>query len=113
MDWMMTIALATLMVGLFTWLRRDMAVMRKELRGDMDAMRTELRGDMDAMRTELRSDMDATRTELRGDMDAMRTEFRDDISRLGKEVTKLRERMAHMEGLLDGLREAVAGRRAA
>ena len=69
MDWIGQIALATLIVGLFAWLRADLTSTRKELRGD--------------------------------------------ISLLGKEVGGLRERMAHMEGLLEGLREAVAGKRVA
>ena len=69
MDWIGQIALATLIVGLFAWLRADLTSTRKELRGD--------------------------------------------ISLLGREVAGLRERMAHMEGLLEGLRDAVAGKRAA
>ena len=63
------VVLATLLLGLFAWLRADLTSTRKELRGD--------------------------------------------ISLLGKEVAGLRERMAHMEGLLEGLRDAVAGKRAA
>ena len=46
--------------------------------------------------------------------------LRTDIAKLnaaledqGKQITALRERMAHLEGLLEGLREAISGRRAA
>jgi len=56
------LALATLMIGLFAWLRQDMGELRREI------------------------------AELRG------------------EIAELRERMARLEGLLDGLREAVAAR---
>ncbi len=80
MDWIGQIALATLIVGLFAWLRADLTSTRKELRGDIGKQGTQLRAD---------------------------------ISLLGKEVAGLRERMAHMEGLLEGLRDAVAGKRAA
>lgn len=80
MDWIGQIALATLVTGLFAWLRADLTSMRKELRADIQKQGTELRAD---------------------------------LSLLGKEVAKLRERMAHMEGLLEGLREAVAGKRVA
>jgi len=31
----------------------------------------------------------------------------------GREISQLRERMAHLEGLLEGLREAITGRRVA
>ena len=33
------------------------------------------------------------------------------FERVGKEMADLRERLARLEGLLDGLREAVGGRR--
>lgn len=66
---MQTGALATLMMGLFAWLRADSTATRKELRAD--------------------------------------------ISLLAKEIGVLRERMARMEGLLEGLREAITGKRVA
>ena len=56
------LALATLMIGLFAWLRQDMGELRRE------------------------------------------------IAELCGEIAELRERMARLEGLLDGLREAVAAR---
>ena len=37
--------------------------------------------------------------------------LRGDVQEHGKQLAQLRERMAKLEGLLDGLREAVAGRR--
>ena len=46
--------------------------------------------------------------------------LRTDIAKLnatledhGKQIAALRERMAHLEGFLEGLREAITGRRAA
>ena len=39
--------------------------------------------------------------------------LRQDIKDLRGEVGELRERMAHLEGLLEGLREAITGRAAA
>ena len=54
---------------------------------------------------------------LRGEI---RTELRDLRNRidaqgkeLGEQIGQLRERMAHLEGLLEGLREAITGKRAA
>lgn len=46
---------------------------------------------------------------LRADL----SELRKEVNELRKEVNGLRERMAHLEGLLEGLREALTGRRAA
>ena len=62
----------------------------------------QLRGDMNALRDELRCDMNALRDELRGEMNQIHAEF-----------DGLRERMAKLEGLLEGLREAISGRKAA
>ena len=43
----------------------------------------------------------------------IKREFKDEIGTLRAEVVMLRERMAHLEGLLEGLREAITNRRAA
>ena len=39
--------------------------------------------------------------------------LREEINNLREEINNLRERMAHLEGLLEGLREAITGRRVA
>ena len=56
----------------------------------------------------IRADVAALRKEMRSEF----SEVRGDISALSKEVAALRERMAHTDGLLEGLREVVAGRHA-
>ncbi len=42
---------------------------------------------------------------------ALFARLRGDVQEHGKQLAQLRERMAKLEGLLDGLREAVVGRR--
>ncbi len=49
-------------------------------------------------------------TWLRADQGAFRREVREELVKLNQGHADLRERMARLEGLLDGLREAVAGR---
>ena len=83
MDWATTVALATLMVGLCAWIRSDVAALRKEMRSEFSDVRREI------------------------------SDVRSEISALSKEVAALRERMAHTDGLLEGMREAVAGRQVA
>ena len=56
MDWIGQIALATLIVGLFAWLRADLTSTRKELRGDIGKQSTELRGDIQRQGAELRGE---------------------------------------------------------
>lgn len=61
----------------------------------------------------LRADVMGTRKELRAEMTEQGKALRSEISLLGQEVGRLRERMAHMEGLLEGLREAISGKQIA
>ena len=65
------------------------------------------------LRDEFRREMRAFRDETRGEMKAGREEFRGETSRIHAEVGGLRERMARLEGLLEGLREAITGRKVA
>ena len=50
---------------------------------------------------------------LRDEMRAQGKDLRERIVAQGKAINQLRERMAHLEGLLEGLREAITGRRLA
>ena len=50
----------------------------------------------------------ASNRQLRGEMNEMRGE----IKEIHGEISRLRERMAKLEGLLEGLCEAITGRRA-
>ena len=60
----------------------------------------------------LRKEMGGLRAEingLRGEINVLRGE----INVLREEINGLRERVAHLEGLFEGLREAITGRRVA
>ena len=57
----------------------------------------------------LESRLNAHRLETREDLAAVRKRL--DVH--GEEVGRLRERMARLEGLLEGLRDAITGKRAA
>ena len=50
------------------------------------------------------------RTELRSDMHGLRTEFRADIRALESRLSAVEQRQAGAEGLLEGLRDAIAAR---
>ena len=63
----------------------------------------------------IRAELAAQRQEFSAELAAQRREFNDRFSALEQHITaleqqiaELRERMAHLEGLLDGLREAIA-----
>ena len=58
---------------------------------------------------QLRGEMNA----LRGEMSALRDQMTDRMNGMQAEIGRLRERMAKIEGLLEGLREAITGRKVA
>ena len=51
----------------------------------------------------------ASNRQLRGEMNGLRGEMKE----MHGEIGRLRERMAKLEGLLEGLREAITGRKSA
>ena len=57
----------------------------------------------------LRADMQAQQNETRAEFKAVRAEMQSQR----EAIISLLERMAHLEGLLEGLREAITGRRVA
>ena len=68
-----------------------------------------LRQDMARQESRLRDDI----SQLRDDMGKLESRLRDDIKQLGDRVGRLEHSQAHLGGLLEGLREAIAGRAAA
>ena len=93
--------------------RERMDAQGEQLRDRIDRLRER----MDAQGDRLRERMDALGDRLRERMDALGDQLRNAIEAEGKETREqlgqLRERMAKLEGLLEGLREAVTGKRAA
>ena len=87
------VGLATLML---TALRAVLIDLRREIAREPGTLRDDLRGDMQTLRDELRGDAqtarDALRADIRGIEERMRTQERG---------------MVRLEGLLEGLREAV------
>jgi len=89
------IGLAALIVGLFAWLRQD--INRLETR--MNTRLSEVEARMETRLSEVEARMDTRLSEVEANMNTQSSE--------------LRERMAKLEGLLEGLRESITGRRAA
>ncbi len=65
-----------------------------------------------AIRAELREQRREL-AEQRRELTAQRQYFDERFTALEQQIAELRERMAHLEGLLDGLREAIAIRQGA
>ena len=62
-----------------------------------------------ASNRQLRSEMNA----LRDEMYKFHEQLSDRVNGIHAEIGRLRERMAKLEGLLEGLREAISGHKAA
>ncbi len=82
---MVGIGLAALMIGLFAWLRTDISRMGERLDKRIDDLRQEMKQDIAAV--------DKRLTDLDGRLRAVE------------------HGLAKLEGLLEGLREAIAGRK--
>ncbi len=79
------------------------------LRQEMTQMETRLRQEMTQMEARLRQEMTQMDVRLRQEMGHLR----EDVTRLGERVARLEHGQARLEGLLEGLREAITGRTAA
>ncbi len=75
------------------------------------SLRSEMRDQRKGL-ADLRERIDAQGADLRERIDAQGADLRQRIDAQGEQMGLLRERMAHLEGLLDGLREAITNRAA-
>ena len=62
------------------------------------------------LRKDMRDDMKQGESRLREDMGKLESRLRDDIKQLGERVARVEHSQAKLEGLLEGLREAISGR---
>ena len=62
------------------------------------------------LRKDMREDMKQGESRLREDMVKLESRLRDDIKQLGDRVARVEHSQAKLEGLLEGLREAITGR---
>ena len=84
------IGLGLLSTGLFAWLRTDMVRIEERLRADMTSLGKRQGADLTTVEGRLRAD----------------------IKQLDDRVGRLENGQARLEGLLEGLREAITGRAA-
>ena len=99
------VALATLILNTLRNLRADMQAQREETQAEFKAAQAE----MQAQREETQAEFKAMREEIQAQREETKTEFKTQR----EAIISLLERMAHLEGLLEGLREAITGRRVA
>ena len=96
------VGLPTVGVALIAVILTSMYRMETRLREDMG----QLREDMKQVEGRLRDDMKQSEGRLREDMG----QLRGDLKQLGDRVARVEHGQAKLEGLLEGLREAISGR---
>ena len=69
-----------------------------------------LRQDMAQLRRDMREDIGKLESRLDERIDRLEARLRDDIKQLGDRVGRMEHSQAKLEGLLEGLREAITGR---
>ncbi len=104
----------------FRSVRVEMRQFREHVDNRIDAQGEQLRqlidaqGDrIDAQGEQLRQRIDAQGEQLRKRIDAQSERIDAQGREMGEQLGLLRERMARVEGLLEGLRESITGKRAA
>lgn len=105
------IALAALMVGLMVgligWLRTDTIRRTDRIEKRLEEQGVALDNRLEEQTAALNERMDRMEKRLDGRMTHMEAVFNERMDRLESGIGDLRERMAHLDGMLDGLREAI------
>ena len=96
--------------GLRKDMREDMKQGESRLRDDMKQGESRLRDDMKQGESRLRDDIGKLESRLDERIDRLEARLRDDIKQLGERVARVEHGQAKLEGLLEGLREAITGR---
>ena len=93
-----------LVLGLFAWVR----FMFRDLKENMNARMTELKADTTNRIDELKTDMNSRFAETNRRFDSLGGEMNQRFDQVNRELADNRERMAKLEGALEGF---LAGRR--
>jgi len=101
------LSIATVGVGLGAVVIGSNANLRTELRTEMEALRVDTRNEVQELRTELHTEMRSLRKDVRADI----AEVRADLRAVDGRLSALEQRQARTEGLLEGLRDAIAAQR--
>ena len=90
-------------------LRLEIRSVREEVRGEIRELREELHREIEKLREELHREIEKLREELHREIE----ELQEEISGVRRDQQGINQRMAAIDGLIEGLREAVIGRSAA
>ncbi len=106
-------ALAGLIVTSVRGLRQDIRQDMARLESRLDAKINESESRLDAKIDGLESRLDAKIDGLEARIDGLEARMREDMKQLSDRLARVEHGQAKLEGLLEGLREAITGRAAA
>ena len=84
--------------------------LRQDMREDMGKLESRLREDIGKLETRLEEKINGSESRLDERIERLESRLRDDIKQLGDRVGRMEHSQAKLEGLLEGLREAITGR---
>ena len=79
-----------------------------ELRTEMQELRAEVRTEVQELRAEVRTEVRELRADVHTEVQELRTEVSADMDALEMRLSSVERRLAKFEGLLEGLRDAIA-----
>ena len=103
------VAILTAIGAAFWSMRAEMRALQVRI----DAQGQNLQARIDEQGQNLQARIDEQGQKLRAQIEAQGKDLRERMNAQSEQMSLLRERMAHLEGLLEGLREAITGKRVA
>ena len=104
------VAVGVTLAGLILTSNRGL---RKDMREDMGKLESRLREDIGKLEARLDEKINGSESRLDERIERLESRLRDDIKQLGDRGGRMEHSQAKLEGLLEGLREAITGRSAA
>ena len=111
-----SIALASLILNSQRAQREETQAQFKAMRAELQAHQEETRAEFKAMRAQMQAHREENQAEfkaVRAELQAQCKETQGEFKITREAIGELRERMAHLEGLVEGLTDALTGRRVA
>jgi chaperonin cofactor prefoldin len=85
----------------------------RSIRGEVRKQRDEVKGELSKLRDEVKGELSKLRDEVKGELSKLRDEVNGRLALIDARLSALEKQQAKLEGLLEGLREAMFGRRPA
>ena len=79
-----------------------------DLRGEVSLLRSDMHTEIGSLRSEMHTEIGSLRSEMRTEIGALRSEMRTEGQARSNQIKDLQQRVAHIEGLLEGVLPTLA-----